>query len=179
MLERSVKHCSSRQKDFAVFWGHRKLNCKRLNSCKTCANGLNPILTVTGDQKTPSLRPVRIRSRCHFPTPQKGRGAGCLERLDGMPIYSFQLRMAACAAEKSLLGLWCHWERLEFGISWHSPPPLVRLSRLLICLCWKHVGGSSRCSVPRELLLVQISGAFHQRGGFGAYAGAGESSSSS
>ena len=26
-----------------------------------------------------------------------------------MPIYCFQLWMAACAAHKSLLVLWCHW----------------------------------------------------------------------
>lgn len=43
----------------------------------------------------------------------------------------------------------------------------------------EHVGGSrsSRCRVPREPLLVEISGAFYQRVGFGAYTGAGESSS--
>lgn len=55
-----------------------------------------------------------------------------------MPIYCFQLWMAACAAHKSLLVLWCHWGKDScLAVRGTLPPPPFKPSRLLIrFFCW-------------------------------------------
>lgn len=84
-----------------IFWLKLALDCDRAPENQT-------------------LRLVRLDHVVTSQPPKKGRGVGCQERLSGMPIYCFQLWMAVCAAQKSLLVHWCHWERLEFSGSGHS-----------------------------------------------------------
>ena len=62
-------------------------------------------------------------------------------------------------------------KRLKFGSSWHTSPHRRSDPRGYFFL----LVAAAHAASPGGLLLVQISGAFHQRGGFGAYAGAGES----
>lgn len=133
----------------------------------------------TKQGKTLSLRPMRIRSCCHFPSPPKGMWS----RLPGATGWH------ACMPLPVMNGSLCGPE--------FPSCPLMSLRKARVCrfltlysttgqavyitypFMLEHVGGSSRCRVPRGLLLVRISGAFHHCCGFGAYAGAGASSSSS
>lgn len=75
-----------------------------------------------------------------------------------MPIYCFQLWMAACAAHKSLLVLWCHWGKdSSLAVRGTLPPPPVRPSRLRIrFFCWRqqhmqHPQGAAASSDKRRL----------------------------